>query len=132
VNGQIVNGEISNLYLTNTTLAVKEFINYYPGELIIEDSIYQSLVADSLNFNLHFDYNTFTVHEHLIRNFECELNIKLFHYPYLIIDFFDFNDPDYKAKYEDYTDKDFLVQFTFPESGIWIPKVNEKKERIKQ
>lgn len=58
VNGKVLNGEISNLYIKYGE--EQYFINYYPGDLILSDIVWSKIQAETQKkFLLHFDYSTY-------------------------------------------------------------------------
>lgn len=123
VNGKILNGEISNLYLQfGQGKDVKRIpIDYYPGDLILNELALSFITSDTINkFHLHFDYNTFKKDDHQIANFDIELNQRILKQPYLIIDVFDFRDKNYKHWYQYITKENYLPQLIYPNSGIYI------------
>ena len=60
VNDRLLNnGEIANLYLTTgkENDAKKYYVNYYPGDLILNEEVLSEINLDTLKkFYLHFDY----------------------------------------------------------------------------
>ena len=123
VNGKILNGEITNLYLQfgEGKDAKRIPANYYPGDLILNEKALSLINSDSLNkFQLHFDYNTYKKNSHQIASFDIELNKNIIKQPYLIIDVFDFRDENYKRWYQYITKEKYLPQLIYPNSGIYI------------
>lgn len=123
VNDQLLNGEITNLYLKfeNEIESKKIFVNYYPGDLIFNQEALDLINSDKTKkIYLHFDYNSFKRNDHLISNFDIELNKNMFHQPYLIINVFDFRDKKYRNWYQYLTKETYLPQITFPNSGTYI------------
>lgn len=123
VNDQILNGEITNLYLKfeNENETKKIYVNYYPGDLILNSETLELINSDKTNkIYLHFDYNTFKKEKHLISNFDIELKKIMFQQPYLIINVFDFTDKKYRKWYQYLTNENYLPQIIFPNSGIYV------------
>ena len=122
VNDQNINGQIANIYLSNNSQKNDERIsvNYYPGDLIIPD--YEKLNFKNLNekFYLNFDYYTYKKEMPEIKRFKIELTEKILKNPYLIINIYDFRNRKYKKWFQYLTKEDYLVQLTYPNSGLWI------------
>jgi hypothetical protein len=122
VNEQVVSGTIGNMHMSfYIDDSVKNSVDYYPGELMIEPEIWDK-INDSENepFTLHFDYYTYEKGKQKIANFNIELTAKLLKQPYLIITVYDFRNKTYRERYSCLTDKEYLVQLTYPNSGIYI------------
>ena len=122
VNDRNLNGEIANMYLSNNSKRNDERIavNYYPGDLIIPE--YEKLNFQNLNekFYLFFDFYTYRKEETQIIKFKIELSRKILENPYLIINIYDFRNRKYKRWFQYLTKEDYLVQLTFPNSGLWV------------
>jgi hypothetical protein len=124
VNDRLLNqGEIANLYFVFGNEAKKYYVNYYPGDLILDEKVLSAINSDTLNkFYLHFDYYTYKKDNQQIANFDIEFNKSLLQKPYLIANVFDFRDKKYKHWYQWITKEEYLVQLTFPNSGLYIRK----------
>ena len=124
VNDKLLNyGEVANLYLTvgkdNNTK--KYYVNYYPGDLILNEEFTSEFNLNKLRkIYLHFDYYTYRKNKQKIANFEIELNYDLFKKPFLIANIFDFRNKKYKYWYQLHTKENYLVQLTYPNSGLYI------------
>ena len=124
VNDRLLNnGEIANLYLTTgkENDAKKYYVNYYPGDLILNEEVLSEINLDTLKkFYLHFDYYTYKKDNQEIANFDIELNSDSFKKPYLIANIFDFREKEYKHWYQYLTKENYLVQLTYPNSGLYV------------
>jgi hypothetical protein len=125
VNEKLIYGEISGLYLQVGTGNNSEKINvsYVPGDLILNEHTWNIINSDtSKKISLHFTYNTFSKSKHETASFYVDLtryNLKM---PYLILNIYDFRDKKYRHWYQYLTDKDFLAELRFTNSGIFIRK----------
>ncbi|WP_367754710.1 hypothetical protein [Flavobacterium sp. WC2430] len=124
VNDKLLNyGEIANLYLTSgkENDTKKYYLNYFPGELILNEQVLLEInLNTSKKIYLHFDYYTYKKDKQEIANFDIELNSALFKEPYLIANIFDFRDKKYRYWYQPLTKENYLVQLTYPNSGLYI------------
>ena len=123
VNEKLVYAEISGIYLivNSGNETQKMPVSYYPGDLVLDDKTWSIINADTLNkFSLQFDYSTYKRNKHQIGNFSVELTKEKLKQPYLILNIYDFRSQKYKHWYQWQTDKDFLAELTFPNSGIYI------------
>ncbi|QIG88628.1 hypothetical protein G6R40_02640 [Chryseobacterium sp. POL2] len=122
VNDQNINGEITNLYLSNNNQKTDEkiYANYYPGDLIVSN--YDKEKFENLDeyFTLTFTYNTFKKGIQNLKTFNIKLQKKNLEQPYLIINVYDFRNRKYKKWFQYITKEDYLAQITFPNSGIYI------------
>lgn len=119
VNGKVLNGEISNLYIKYGE--EQHFINYYPGDLILSDIVWSKIQAETQKkFFLHFDYSTYNKDNHQIENFDIELNKELLKQPFLIVNVYDFRDEKYKKWYQYLTKENYLVEITYPNCELYI------------
>ncbi len=73
-------------------------------------------------FALHFNYNTFFKGKHEVANFYVDLTQDKLKQPYLILNIYDFRNKKYKSWYQWHTEKDFLAELRFPNSGLYIRK----------
>ena len=71
-------------------------------------------------FYLFFDFYTYRKEETQIKKFKIELSRKILENPYLIINIYDFRNRKYKRWFQYLTKEDYLVQLTFPNSGLWV------------
>lgn len=122
VNNEILLGPIANLYVSfqNDSISKNYNLQYYPGELIFNGNLLVK-IKEEQNFNLHFDYYSYEKGRQEVTNIDIVLTSKLLDQPYLIINIYDFRSRKYRRRYSCLTDKDYLVQLTFPNSGIYIP-----------
>lgn len=124
VNGKLVEaGKISNLYIyiQNKEQTAKTQIDYYPGDLILNEKIRKIIKTDSPNkFPIYFNYNTFKKNQHSSKTFKFELNDYLLNQPYLILNIYDFQNKKYKKWYQYLTKEDFLAELKFGNSGVYI------------
>ena len=119
VNGKVLNGEISNLYIKYGE--EKYSVNYYPGDLILGDIVWAKIQAETQKkFSLHFDYNTFRKDNHEIASFEVEIGKETLKQPYLIVNVYDFRDKQYKKWYQYLTKENYLVEINCPNCGLYI------------
>ena len=114
-NGKLIENGLANIRLNG------HYIEYWTGELTVEDSVFNLLMQDS-TFYLQFDYYIQSKRKQTVRNFGCEILLKDSTIPYQVLEVFDFTDPQYRKWYSYHTDKDFLCELRFPNSGIYIPK----------
>lgn len=122
VNEKLLNGEISNIRLEFQSGKFL-LVNYYPGDLILNDEAWKTIQKENTDkFSLRFEYNTFKKEQHEVVDFNIPLNKALLNQPYIIIDIFDFRDKKYKHWYQWHTNENYLVQLTFPGSGLYIRK----------
>jgi len=118
VNDTNLFGNIGNPHITNIeNNKSKIYPNYYPGDLIIEN-------FEDINevFYLCFDYYTYKNNRQKIKNFKVKLTKQLLENPYLIINIYDFRNRKYKRWFQYLTKEDYLVQLTFPNSGLYVRK----------
>jgi hypothetical protein len=124
VNDRLLNfGEVSNLYIIigEENSAKKYYVNYYPGDLILNEEIRSEINLNKQSkIYLHFDYYTYKNDKQDIANFDIELNYDLLQKPYLIANVFDFRDKKYRHWYQWLTKENYLVQLTYPNSGLYI------------
>jgi len=122
VNDQLLtNGEIQNLYIKfDAEKNEKYYVNYFPGDLIIDEKVLAKINSTDSKFYLHFDYTTYRKENQQIANFEIELNKNILNQPYVIANVFDFRNRKYKNWYQRLTKENYLVQLTFPGSGLYI------------
>jgi hypothetical protein len=127
VNDRLLNnGEIANLYLTigKENNAKKYYVNYYPGDLILNEEFISEFNLNKLSkIYLHFDYYTYKKDKQEIGNFDIELVYDLFQKPYLIANIFDFRNKKYKHWYQWLTKEKYLVQLTYPNSGLYVRRI---------
>ena len=117
--------ELSNIHIVFDSIDNrKQFeVTYVPGDLIISDLVWTKINSDTTsNFFLKFDYYTYTNNAQKITNFFVELTRFELKQPYLILNIYDFRNKKYKHWYKWLTDKEFLSEFRFPNSGIYIRK----------
>ncbi len=126
VNEKLVVSELSSIYLVfGTGTEVKKIpVGYVPGDLILDEKALALINADTLNkFSLRFDYNTYSNDNHEIANFYVDLTKQQIKQPYLVLNIYDFRDKKYRHWYKWLTtDKDFLAELRYPNSGIYIRK----------
>ncbi len=125
VNDKLIVSELSSMYLMfgSGNEMKKILVSYVPGDLILDERAWTLIKADTSNkFSLHFDYNTFSKDNQEIANFYVDLNKDLLKQPYLILNIYDFRDKKCKHWYKWLTDKDFLAELRYPNSGIYIRK----------
>ena len=121
VNGKVLNGEISGLYIKYGE--EKYQVNYYPGDLILSDIVWGKIQAETQQkFYLHFDYNTFKKDNHEVVSFEIEIGKELLKQPYLIVNVYDFRDKQYKKWYQYLTKENYLVEINCPNCGLYVRK----------
>ena len=121
VNGKILNGEISGLYIKYGE--EKYPVNYYPGDLILSEIVWAKIQAGTQKkFHLHFDYNTFEKDNHEVANFDIEIGKEILQLPYLIINVYDFRDQKYRKWYQYLTKENYLVEINCPNCGLYVRK----------
>ncbi len=122
VNDINLNGEITNLYLSNNNQKTDEkiYVDYYPGDLIINNYNKEKFEKLNENFFLTFTHNTFKKGIQDLKTFNIKLHKKNLEQPYLIINVYDFRNHKYKKWYQYLTKDDYIAQITFPNSGLYI------------
>ncbi|HEX4374085.1 MAG TPA: hypothetical protein VHZ50_12345 [Puia sp.] len=123
VNEKIVIGEIGRMYLIFGSGVDEKKISadYVPGKLTLSQDTWKIINSDtSIKFSLHFDYTTYKKNIQQIANFYVDLSQKKLNQSYLILNIYDFRDRKYKNWYKSYTDKEFLAELRFPNSGMYI------------
>ena len=124
VNDKLLNyGELANLYITfsNDNLAKRFYVNYFPGDLILNEEIWSEINSPSTDkFYVHFDYYTYNKGNQQVKGFDIQIEEKFILHPYLIVNIYDFRDKKYKRWYQWHTQESYLVEFKYPESGILI------------
>jgi hypothetical protein len=124
VNERLVTSEISNLHLTFENADGEKStipINYYPGDLILDDNIWEKIKSDfTKKITLTFNYNTYEGNKHQVGNFNIEIQKYHFDKPYLILNIYDFRERKYKKMYGCLTKKEFIEELNFPQGGILI------------
>lgn len=123
VNNELATHGFSNVYLTfGDANGVKHHVDYIPGELQIPDSTFVKLpTGERATATLHLSYNTFVNDKHMIENWSTELSAFLLKQPYLILKIYDFKNKAFRKMYGKYTDKSYLTEWRFPNSGVLIP-----------
>src|SRR5690606_30965058 len=121
VNDQLLGaGEVTNLYIKFASDNKKYYVNYYPGDLILDETIMTKIDSSDAKFHLHFDRSTFNHDKQDIANYNIELNNSILKQPYVIANVFDFNSRKYKRWYQFHPKANYLVQLTYPGSGLYI------------
>lgn len=124
VNERLVISEISGAYLNFENIdgtKSRILVAYYPGALILENDSWEKINSDlTKKITLTFDYNTFKGKEHQIGNFGIEMQKHHFEKSYLILNIYDFRERKYRKRYGCLTDKNFIAELNFPQSGILI------------
>ena len=126
INEKLVVDGLSDIHLTFDSVDSKKgfAIDYVPGDLIISDEIWKKINLDtSTRFFLKFNYNTFTKGDQKTANFFVGLTKDNLMQRYLILNIYDFRNKKYKRWYQWHTDKEFLAELTFPNSGVYIRKL---------
>jgi len=123
VNDKLVTFEISGMHLVfenNKKEIESTQINYIPGELIISDYAWGKINSDSTKkITLKFNYNTYKKNRQKIGNFQVDLTKTILEQPYVILNIYDFRNRKYKRWYQYLTEKDFLAELRYPNSGIY-------------
>ena len=124
VNEKLVVGSISGMYLLldSGPLAKQIPVSYVPGDLLISKAAWTIINSDTTNkLSLHFNYNTY-----LKKNEETAFYVNLTReqltQPYLLLNIYDFRDKKYRKWYQWHTDKNFLAELRYPNSGVYIRK----------
>ena len=122
VNDQLLNnGEVTNLYIKfDSKKSEKYYVNYFPGDLILDDKVLEKINSSKTKFYLHFNYYTSKKEKLEIANFDIELDKNILNQPFLIANVFDFRNKKYKNWYSWLTKENYLVQLTYPGSGLYI------------
>ncbi len=121
VNGKVLNGEISGLYIKYGE--EKYHVNYYPGDLILSEIVWEKIQAETQKkFYLHFDYNTFQKDKHEFESFDVEIGKEILKQPYLIVNIYDFRDKQYKKWYQYLTKENYLVEINCANCGLYVRK----------
>jgi hypothetical protein len=122
VNGKLIIDGIAGLYLMcdSCKSTKKTSVGYVPGNLIFSKEAW-SMINSSYKVTFRFDYYTYLNGKPKIANFFVELNKNLLNQQYLIINIYDFRDKKYKKWYQGSTsNKDFLAELIYPNSGVYI------------
>ena len=125
VNERLEQSSFSNMYVTLDTIInhKKSMVDYVPSNLKLPADLLEVLETDSSKtIMLHFTYNTYKKDNHQTADFFARLTQHQMKQPYLILNIYDFRDKKYKHWYQYLTDKDFLAELKFPNSGIFIRK----------
>jgi hypothetical protein len=125
VNEKLIIEGIEGMYLNfgSGNNAKKIAVDYVPGKLTLNKEAWNIINADtSTKFSLHFDYYSYSNNNQQVANFYADLNWRLLNQTYLVLNIYDFRDIKYKRWYQWHTDKNFLAEFRFPNSGIYIRK----------
>ncbi len=120
INEKLLNEEVTNIGIELES-GKKFVVNYYPGDLILGDEVWKIIQNENIDkFSLYFEYNTYKKGKQETANFNINLNKFLLKQPYIIVDIFDFRDKKYKHWYQWITKENYLVQLTYPGSGLYI------------
>jgi hypothetical protein len=122
VNDKLVESGISAYLVFGFGNETKRIlVSYVPGELILDEKAWALINSDTLNkFSLKCYYTIYSKDNEESFNFYVDLNKKLLMQPYLILNIYDFQDKKYRRWYSWHTDKDFLAELRFPNSGIYV------------
>ena len=123
VNEKLVYDEVTAMYLLfgSGNEEKRVSVRYVPGDLILDEKAWALINSDTLNkFSLHFDFNTYSKNNHEIANFCVDLTKQQLKQSYLILNIYDFRDKKYRHWYKGLTDKDFLAELRYSNSGIYI------------
>ena len=122
VNDELVMSGIGNTYVkvnddgTERSLGV----DYVPGNFTVGQKVWEFIEKDSSKtFDFHFDYYTSKRKKLDIKNFKVELSAGLLKKEYLIINIYDFRNRKYRKWYGPYTDKEYLVEFRYPNGPMY-------------
>ncbi len=124
VNDKLVISEIGGMYMIfekeNGEIDSAQ-IGYVPGDLIISDYAWKKINSDSTKrITLKFNYYSYRKDEQEIGNFQVELSKNILEQRYVILNIYDFRNRKYKRWYQYLTDKEFLAEFRYPNSGIYV------------
>jgi hypothetical protein len=125
INERLAIDGLSGINFSFDSVDSKEKYNveYVPGELTISDDLWTRISSDtSKRIFLKFDYNTFTGDRHDIAIFFVEMKKYHLEQQYMILNIYDFRNRKYKHWYQWHTDKHFLAELNFPNSGVYIRK----------
>lgn len=122
--------QINNELITSGLLRMKIIINnspytysaeYVPGELSISEKAWDIIKQDSIGkFQLNFQYQTFKGQRSKFASFEVDLTKSLLQQKYLIINVYDFRKKRFERWYGPYTNKDYLVELSYPGSPVYV------------
>lgn len=125
VNEKLVVSGLTDIHLIfDSVNSVEKFsVDYIVGDLIISDELWSRIRSDSTrSFFLKFNYNTFDKNRHKVANFFVELKAFHLQQPYILLNIYDFRNKNYRRWYQWHTDKDFLAELNFPNSGVYIQR----------
>jgi arginine utilization protein RocB len=125
VNARLVVSELSNIYLTFDSINNRQkfYATYVPGDLTLTSELWNKIKLDtSSRLFLNFNYYTYSNQNQEVANFFVELTRQALRQQYLILNIYDFRDKKYKHWYKWHTDKNFLAELVFPNSGLYIRK----------
>ena len=123
VNEKLEQSSFSNIYVTLDSVKSQKHcqVDYVPGNLKLPIEITTTLNADSSKIIfLHFFYNTYNKDGHQIAHFFTKLPQRLLKQPYLILNFYDFREKNYKKWYQKDKKQEFGSEFVYPTRGILI------------
>lgn len=119
INEELVYESIAEIKLINGPS--ENYISYYPGDLIISDSLFLSIKSKENNRQeIHFDHYTFGRKTNIL-NIEVTFGSFLMDHPYIVLHIYDFRKKKYKRMYQCYTDNEYFYEWEYPNSGIRIP-----------
>lgn len=124
VNDDLVTFQTSGMYLTfeNVKGEIESCqIGYIPGELVLDKNVWKKINSYSnKKIVLSFNYSNFDKKRTWHGNYEIEISKNILDKPYLILNIYDFQNRKYKRWYQYLTDKRFLAELRYPNSGIYV------------
>lgn len=123
VNNDLIEEGISGMYLLlgSGQKSQKIPLEYYPGELVLTQKTWSIVNSDtSTSCSLHFNYYTHSEKGEEVANFYVNFLKVHLKQRYLILNIYDFRDKKFRKWYQWHTDKDFLAELIFPNSGMFI------------
>lgn len=94
------------------------FVNYVPGELLLDTIIWNKINNDSVKSICLSFYNV----DKKPVEYSAELTVAQLKKEYLILNVYDFSEKKYKRWYQWITDKNYLVEIGCEGCGIYIKK----------
>ena len=96
-------------------------VQYYTGDLILPADAMTILNRDSIkSMTLTFDISTFKGDKQDILNIKTTFSKYFITQPYVILNVFDLRDKKFKRQLGHLTKENFLCEYNFPGSGLYI------------
>ena len=123
LNDKLLEDGVSNTQLAIETDTDKYYVGvqYYTGDLILSADVMTILNRDSIkSMTLTCDISTFKGDKQDILNIKTSFSKYLISQPYVILNVFDLRDKKFKRQLGHVTKDNFLCEYNFPGSGLYI------------